>query len=73
MTRRNTDSAARDGARTGPALLLALFAAALVLALAAGRAPAQSAGTHTLTLTIVGKNPAATNHYAGLDVLRFER
>ena len=30
-------------------------------------------GTHTLTLTVVGKNPAATNYYAGLDVLRFAR
>lgn len=30
-------------------------------------------GTHTLTLTVVGKNPAATNLYAGLDVLYFER
>ena len=30
-------------------------------------------GTHTLTLTVVGKNPAATNYYAGLDVFRIER
>ena len=30
-------------------------------------------GTRTLTLTVVGKDPAATNYYAGLDVLRFER
>ena len=30
-------------------------------------------GTHTLTLTVLGKNPAATNYYAGLDVLYFER
>lgn len=30
-------------------------------------------GTHALTLTVVGKNPAATNYYAGLDVLYFER
>ena len=29
-------------------------------------------GSHTLTLTITGKNPAATNYYAGLDVLYFE-
>lgn len=30
-------------------------------------------GTHTLTLTVVGKNPAATNYHAGLDVLYFGR
>ena len=30
-------------------------------------------GTHTLTLTVVGKNPAATNYYAGLDVPYFEQ
>ena len=29
-------------------------------------------GSHTLTLTITGKNPADTNYYAGLDVLYFE-
>ena len=29
-------------------------------------------GSHTLTLTVVGKNPSATNYYAGLDVLYFE-
>lgn len=42
MTRRNIGTPAKDGARTGLALLLALFTAALVLALAAGRAPAQT-------------------------------
>lgn len=30
-------------------------------------------GPHTLTLTVTGKNPSATNYYAGLDVPRFER
>ena len=30
-------------------------------------------GSHTLTLTVTGKNPAATNYYAGLDVFYFER
>lgn len=30
-------------------------------------------GSHTLTLTVTGKNPAATNYYAGLDLLYFGR
>ena len=42
MTRRNIGTPAKDGASTGLALLLAFFTAALVLALAAGRAPAQT-------------------------------
>lgn len=30
-------------------------------------------GYHTLTLTVIGRNPAATNYYAGLDVFYFGR
>lgn len=30
-------------------------------------------GRHEITLTITGKNPAASNHYAGLDVFVLER
>jgi hypothetical protein len=32
-----------------------------------------TAGTHTLTLTVTGKNDAATNYYAGLDYLSLTR
>ncbi|MDQ6658503.1 MAG: DUF2961 domain-containing protein [Actinomycetota bacterium] len=32
-------------------------------------AVALAAGKHTLTLTLTGRNPAATNYFAGLDVL----